>query len=191
MPWLGLGARLIWRVSCTTMIRRIARALPCLLVTVACAASDTSLPSEWRLPTEEELAGEPLRKESPTRYARAVADFNADGSLDEAVLVKSTRFSGEGLLVRLSCGPHCVKWITLDSTDWRQNQNVPVSMGVNVLAPGPHEYICVEDSGGCEAPPVRPTITLESAAIEYFRFESSSSFFYWKDGRFVRVWTSD
>jgi hypothetical protein len=151
-----------------------------------------SLPSEWRLPTDEELSAEPLRKESPTRYARAVADFDADGTPDEAILVKSTRFSGEALLVQLSCGKGCIRWVTLDTTDWGpQYPNVPVSMGVDVLPPGTYEYICLEATGGCDPSGVRPTVTLDAPAISYFRFDSSSSFFYWKEGRFSRVWTSD
>ena len=42
------------------------------------------------------------RAESPTRFAAATADFNGDGRLDEALLLKSTTFSGEGLWVYLS-----------------------------------------------------------------------------------------
>jgi hypothetical protein len=167
------------------------RSILCLMVIMACAGQESSLPSEWRLPTDEELAGEPLRKDSPTRFARAVADFNADGSPDEALLVKSTRFSGEGLLVRLSCGHGCANWITLATTNWGQYRDVPVSMGVDVLAPGTHEYKCVDEGGSCQGPLVRPTMTLETPAISYFRFESASSFFYWNDRRFIRVWTSD
>ena len=82
--------------------------------------------------------------------------------------MKSTRFSREGLVVRLSCGRDCVSWFTLDKTDWGQYQHVPVSMGVDILRPGTHEYKCVDDGGRCEAPPERPTMTLETTAISYF-----------------------
>lgn len=163
-----------------------------MLILAACGSADTSLPSEWRLPTDDELSAEPQRRDSPTRYARVVADFNSDGTPDEAFLLKSTRFSGEGLLVRLSCGRDCVTWVTLDSTNWGpQSPNVPASMGVDVLPPGNYPYRCVENGVGCEAPPVRSTMTLDAPAISYFRFESAASFFYWKDGRFIRAWTSD
>jgi repressor LexA len=79
------------------------------------AEQDTGLPTGWRLPTPEELAAEPIRAESPTRDARASADFNGDGIQDEALLVVSTNALREGLIVRLSCGDACAQWITLDT----------------------------------------------------------------------------
>ena len=70
-----------------------------LIASAAYAGSEITLPEGWRFPTEEELSYV-SRKDSPTKYARAIADFNGDGINDEAYLLKSTHISGEGLFVR-------------------------------------------------------------------------------------------
>jgi hypothetical protein len=112
------------------MLRRFAL-VSSILGAIACGALESSLPPDWRLPTEEELVDQPLRADSPSRLTRAVADFNGDGDLDEALLAKSTAFSGEGLLVRLSCGDKCVQWMTLATIDWGpEYPAVSLSMGV-------------------------------------------------------------
>ena len=176
------------------MWRGIGYSILSLVVALACGASGSALPEGWRFPTEAELSDEVLRADSPTRYARAAADFNADGTLDEAVLVKATRSSGEALLVHLSCGVDCFEWVTLSTSDFGTDRpNVPLLMGVDLATPGTYEYICVEINDDCVEieEGVRPQMTIGTPAVAYFRFESASSFFYWNDGKFIRVWTSD
>jgi hypothetical protein len=67
-------------------------------------------------------------------------------------------------------------------------------MGLEVLAPGTYQYLCIEVGNDCvgKTEP-RSKITIETPSILYYRFESAVSLFYW-DGntnRFVRVWLSD
>lgn len=163
----------------------------CLIASAACVGSTSRLPPGWRLPTAAELSG-PERAESPSRYGRAVADFNNDGWPDEAVLVQSTRFGGEGLLVRLSCGRSCDRWVKLDEFNFAPRPTPgPLAMGVVVVPPGDHEYICDDTDGPCDGSWPRPVMHLDVPAIEYFKFESASSLFYWHEGRFRRLWTSD
>ncbi len=107
-----------------------------LLTSVSYAGEKISLPDGWRFPTEDELTYV-SRKQSPVKYSKAVADFNGDGINDEAALLKSTKFSGEGLFVRLSDKQKGFKWIELDVIDWgKEYPKVDLSMGVDIAKPG-------------------------------------------------------
>ncbi len=151
-------------------------------------------PDGWRYPTENELADQE-RSKSPTKLAWATADFNGDGVQDEAFLFKSTKFSGQGLLVWLSDGKGGFRWVTLDVIDWGPKYpNVDLGMGLKVLAPGTHQYLCIEVGNDCvgKTEP-RSKITIKTPSILYYRFESAASLFYWDNNtkRFIRVWLSD
>jgi hypothetical protein len=75
------------------------------------------LPDGWRFPTSNELSDDSLRNDSPFKYSKAIADFNGDGINDEAYLLKSKKYSGEGLFVRLSVSKKGYEWIMLDTID--------------------------------------------------------------------------
>ena len=170
-----------------------------LLVPTILPAAQPALPEGWRFATPDELSDDSeYRNASPTQFVRAVADFNGDDIPDWAYLVKSTRFSGEGLVLSLSCGPGCSRWITLDSINWGPDYpSVGLSMGIDIIPPGTYEYICVEAQNDCVPPERegrgRPTITIHNPGLTYFKLESASSFFYWDPDRaiFIRVWSSD
>jgi hypothetical protein len=161
------------------------------------AATDVPvLPEGWRYPTPKELSTETLRNNSETKYARAVADFNGDGIPDQAFLVKSTKFSGEGLLLWLSDGPAKFKWVVLDTINWGPKYpSVPLAMGIDVIKPGVLEYICiVEKKGDCDSEEEgKQKMTLRRPALEHFKFESASSAFYWdtETRRFITIAISD
>jgi hypothetical protein len=163
-----------------------------LLASTAYAGDKTTLPEGWRFPTEKELSYV-SRKDSPTKHARAIADFNGDGINDEASLLKSTKFSGEGLFVRLSNKASGFRWIELDVIDWgKQYPNVDLSMGVDIAKPGEYKTACGKGYFECndDEPKV---LKLRWPAIDYFRFESANSFFLWdeKTAKFKRIWMSD
>ncbi len=166
----------------------------CLLLASPSLAKDKmALPEGWRYPTTEELSDEPGRKDSQTKYIKAVADFNGDGIDDEAYLVKSTKFSGEGLLVRLSDKQKGFRWLVLDTIDWgKEYPKVSLSMGVDVVKPGEYKTACGKGYFECEKN--EPEILkLKRPAIDYFKFESANSFFFWDDktSSFKRIWISD
>ena len=157
------------------------------------AKENIALPDGWRFPTAEELSDEVGRKDSPTKFAKAVADFNGDGINDEAFLLKSTKFSGEGLFVRLSNNKNGFKWVKLDVTDWgKEYPKVNLSMGISVAKPGSYQTACGKGYFECEKgePEV---LKLKRTAIDYFKFESANSFFVWdeKSRSFKRIWMSD
>lgn len=149
-------------------------------------------PAGWRIPTKKELAAEPLRGKSPTKSAEVIGDLNGDGTRDHAYLFKSTKFSGEGLAVRLS-SPKGFIWKIIDQTDWgKEYPNVDLAMGIDLAKPGDYKTACGKGYWECEKnePEV---LNLKTPGIWHFRFESAASIWYWdkKSGEFKRVWISD
>ena len=154
--------------------------------------SAQDLPPGYRLPAKKELADRD-RAASPMRLAKAAADFNGDGVRDEAFLLKSTRFSGQALFVRLSNGSRGHDWVRLDTIDWGpQYPNVDLAMAIEILRPGIHQYYCFEDEKACNLGQ-KKKIQLSTAALSYYRFGSSGSFYFWdrKDKKFRRAWDSE
>ena len=163
-------------------------------VSAAVAAGD--LPPGWRLPVHKELADEPLRERSANGYTKVVADFNGDGLDDEALLLKSTTFSGEALWVRLSDPNADHRWVKLAEIRWgKEYPNVDLGMGIDLVPPGVHAYACFDGATECDWSDrkFRPKLRLQDPALLYFRFESAASMFFWskKKQRFLRVWLSD
>jgi len=173
---------------------RIAHLVGFAAALLACAPPVLAqeIPLGYRLPTQEELADKD-RAQSPTRFARAVADFNGDGVEDEAVLLKTTKYSGQALFVRLSDGNKGHQWVQLDSIDWGPKYpNVNLSMAIEVLKPGIHEYYCFDGEKDCNLGK-KKKIRLTKPALSYYKFASSGSFFFWDDKtkRFRRAWDSE
>lgn len=136
------------------------------------------------------------RKDSSTRYVKAAGDFNGDGVPDEALLLKSTRFSGEALWVRLSNSDDRFDWIKLAEINWgKEHPRVDVAMGIESLSPGVHPYGCFEDAMDCNFGPHkdRPKLRLRDPSLMYFKFGSAASLYFWsgKYNKFLRVWLSD
>jgi len=154
--------------------------LAVVLLAAPLSVISQELPPGWRLPTRGELASEPLRKGSPLRFAKVIADFNGDGVDDEAFLLKSTRFSGEGLWVRLSDGKTGSRWIKLDEIRWGQEYSrVDLAMGVAAVPPGVHAYACFDDVKECDLDPQnRPKLKLRDPSLRYFKFESAASLYF-------------
>jgi hypothetical protein len=143
------------------------------------------------------MADEPLRKNSPTRYAKVLGDFNGDGVEDEALLLKSTRFSGEGLWVHLSGTDGTFRWVKVTEIRWgKEYPNVNLGMGIDLIEPGVVPYACLEwTTDECQwgNRTAMPKLKLHDPAILYFKFESAASFYFWSNTkhRFVRAWISD
>jgi hypothetical protein len=161
-------------------------------------AQANDLPPGWRLPLAREMADEPLRKNSPTRYAKVVGDFNGDGVDDEAFLLKSTRFSGEALWVHLSGPGGTFSWVMLSEIRWgKEYQNVKLGMGIDLIKPGVVPYACFDSApyDDCQwgDRKAMPKLRLQDPGIMYFRFESAASMYFWSNSkqRFLRVWFSD
>jgi hypothetical protein len=163
-----------------------------LLLAISSELFAMELPKGWEYPSQEELSSDPNRKNSPSKYAKVVADLNNDGKNDMALLLKSTEFSGERLLARLSM-PGGYKWLVLETINWGEKYpKVKLAMGLDLAKPGKYKTACAK--GYWECGPSEPKeLDLEYPGLWYFRFESAASIFYWskEKGAFVRVWVSD
>lgn len=165
-----------------------------LIVLTAVALAAEELPEGWRFATKDELKTPPInwREESPSKFTKAEADFNGDGKTDIAYLAKSTEYSGQGLLVRLS-SKNKYEWLVLDEIKWgAEYPNVDLSMGIEIAEPQNMKTACGKGYWECSGIE-KPEITLKNPGINYYKFASASSVFYWDSTRmkFIRIWTSD
>ncbi len=157
-----------------------------LLVSPALSAMDIS---GWRAPTQSELV-ENLgwRKEDPNLYITAEADFDGDGKDDEARLLINDKENKMGLFVTLSSrkreGP-----LLLETIDGKRTIKV---MGIEVAKPGTYKTACGKGYWACKKDE-SSELRLTTPAIDFFTFESASSYFIWdtKTKKFKRIWMSD
>ena len=108
-------------------------------------------------------------------------------------MLKSTKYSGQTLFVRLSDGNRGHRWVQLNSIDWGPKYpNVDLSMAIEVLKPGIHEYYCFDEEKDCNLGK-KKKLRLTKPAFSYYKFESSGSFFFWDDKtkKFRRAWDSE
>ena len=166
------------------------------------AAWSQQLPDGWRLPTEEELSGEERDNkhnayQSKSRFSKAVGDFNGDGKEDVAYILISEKFNGDGLFIYLS-GPEGFHWLNLEMDNWDESypgKNYKYSrpdMGIGTL---PEKIFRSYVAKALVTPTdiVPKEEDYSNPALDYFRFESAGSLFFWRksESRFVRFWYSD
>ena len=118
---------------------------------------------------------------APDAHLTAVGDFDGDGRTDQAFF---TNVSGHFVVVAcLEEGKRAVRmpWPELPG-------RVFCCYGIHTLAPDIHLARCLigYDLGCATA-----ELELDHDAIGFFRYESAGGFFYWSDGRFKEIWTSD
>jgi hypothetical protein len=154
----------------------------------ATAPPHRELPSGWRLPTNLEL-NEEWRHKDPDRYSIVSSDFNGDGLADEAMLLVSLQKKRFGLFVFVSQANarpkvHCI-YVTNDVT-------LLPAMGITKVPPGKYRTACGKGYWKCKKGEV-PEILIAHDAIEFFKTESASSYFYWNErsDAFRKIWIND
>lgn len=168
----------------------------CLVFLSAQKPEDFSLhapaPLGWRYPTALELS-DPIRDTSAHHFAKAVADFDGNGHQDIAVLLRKENSNAEGLWVWLAQDA-AGQWIKLDSNEGSEGDG-RVFMGLDRQEAGALTVLCIEQGDDCPVSDSaeRALVWLKNPGIEYFRFSSSSSVYYWdtKQNKFLRAWTSN
>jgi len=149
---------------------------------------EESILKNWRNPKENELSDKEFRAKSPTKFVTLTKDFNGDGKLDYAYLMKSTRFNGEGLIVKISTADS-FEWLVVKEEDAYQ-PDTPLFMGVDEIEVGVHKTSCAVYD--CE--PGEPTeVTLKNTGIYYFVFEKGGDLLYWDSAinNFKEVYLGD
>jgi len=153
------------------------------------ASDNLSPPTGWHKPTPDELGREPLRDKQPTRYVEARADFDGDGTDDDAALFMADDGMSEGVFVKLS-SVATSQWTHIETV--RHPRASGPLMGIAVAKPAAFTTACGKGHWKCnEGEPV--VVDLKHPAIDFFRFESASSIIYWDSAarEFKRISTSD
>ena len=117
------------------------------------------------------------------------ADFDGNGKADTALLLIKSDNSGWSLFVFLTPEQDQIHQLKLDDT---QQTVKYLLMGILGLEPGEYKTACGKGYWDCKNGEPEKLI-LKSPGIDYFRFESGNSVFYWnKDSKyFSRIWLSD
>jgi hypothetical protein len=143
------------------------------------------LMKEYRLPEAKDLTDDWAAHPSAWH---AEADFTGDGFQDTAIMLPRRRGVGFQLLVIVSSATGVPTAVVLLETDVSVQ-----AMGLGVAPPG--RYATAVGKGYDFGPDNHDPseILLTSPAIDFFRFESASVFWYWdKDTRrFVSIQMSD
>ncbi len=151
-----------------------------------------NLPEGWRFPTQTEIDLVPMRSWSETKFLWASGDFNADGKIDTAHLIKDTKSLGEGFAVYLST-PSGFKWEIVKFYEYRSPPSGPrLTMGLSIVKPGEYKTACAKGYWECkEGEP--EVLILETEGLSHFLFESASSIWFWNADakKFKQVWISD
>ena len=134
-------------------------------------------PAGWRLPTEADYSGDWLafRQDVPTPF-HVEADFNGDGVRDDAwILLRSTGV-GWRVVARVSQKGAAARTCDLVEPDGDASAQYH---GIALVKPGRYETACGKGYFECETgePEV---LDLKRPAIEFFKYESASSIFFWE-----------
>jgi hypothetical protein len=147
-------------------------------------------PPGWRVPTDADYSGDwqEFRKDVPVPF-HVEGDFDGDGLSDEAWIL--LRSSGDGWMVvaRMSQKGKPSRLIDLVKPTGEASAQYH---GIALAKPGRYETAC--GKGYFECKPGEPEVLdLKRPGIEFFKYESASSIFFWDSTsrRFRQVWTSD
>jgi len=158
----------------------------CILLSISTLSFAVELPKGWRLPTKKELSQEPLRNKSSTKNIKVEADFNGDGKVDTALLLKNTSNQSEGLFVRLSG----YSWQLINQI--KKKVEIPYNLGISLASPNNYKTACGKGYGKCDNVDSL-TLMLNLPGIFLFTFESAHSVWYWDSStnEFKQTWLSD
>lgn len=172
------------------------------ILAIQANASQVKLPEGWRLPTEKELSGEERDNQhnstnSDNRFSQAQGDYNGDGLIDKAYILVSTEFNGDGLFLYISDNGK-YSWLPLEIDNWDKSYPdknyiyTSPNMGIGTLSSETfRRYV---KKAWVTPDDIVPTENdFSNPALDYFRFESAGSLYFWSntENRFVRFWYSD
>ena len=149
----------------------------------------SGFPEGWRLPTEKELIAEPPETDSLAKYAQVDSDFNDDGKVDRAYLLKSINYPGEGLVVSVSTSQGN-EWLVLDRVEWGEEYvGAGLKMRIKLAQPGRYTTACALGYWQCE-PDEPAVLELKQAAIYQDRFDGAVAIWFWhkETKQFKQIW---
>ncbi len=153
------------------------------------AFAEPELPSGWSLPILTDYAKYERKFIKGKIPNKVHADFNGDDIKDSAwILINSSRTEW-ALFVSVSIPSGSYKIIQLDKGSFKSDV---ISMGIGKAELDKYDTACGKGYWECgegESPELKLTLP----GIDYYRFESASSTFYWSKeiNSFKRMWMSD
>lgn len=160
-----------------------------LLFSVEVQASCLGM-DNWRSPTEEDYIYDWVTfKNSSEKPYYAESDFNGDGLIDKACFLFSLDGNRWGLFVFLSKenGSVIKKLVEQKVAD-----APPQVRGIGIVPLGTYQTACGKGYYKCDSNNPEELV-VQSPMLDYYRFESANSFFYWdkEKSSFESVWISD
>ena len=160
-----------------------------ILALVSFEALALEFPADWRLPTEKELRSELQQNTSTPKQAVIESDFNDDGLLDRAFLLKSVNYPGEGLVAYISTAAG-YEWQVLDRVEWGEEYaGAGLKMKIELATPGRYKTACSLGYWEC-GPEESDVLELKRAAIYQNRFDGAIAIWFWDEGtkQFKKIW---
>jgi hypothetical protein len=159
-------------------------------VSAAQATRDDLPPKGYRFPTDADYRDDwkEFRASLPVPF-HVSADFDGNGSADDAWIMLAERSSGWALVAYMRSATGQARVVTL-LTD--SGKTSPQSMGITVVVPGRYETACGKGYWKCRVnEPDALNLPLPSFAFSLY--EGASSIFWWdaKAKQFRRTWISD
>ena len=116
-----------------------------------------------------------------------VGDFNGDGKRDLVLMAENTQNGEVGFVAWVSYKNRSYTEYVIWTYEWDSF----VRRGLSFVRPGTYETACSKGYGSRHDPCPVKFVTIENEAFRIFTYESGSTMYYWKEGRFHKVWVSD
>lgn len=123
-----------------------------------------------------------LRQDNKDLYLKAFGDFDGDGRQDEAYLAKNVAAGQYGVFVKLAKADAPIE------LDWGELKSLP-RVGLYEVKPGRYTDFCARKRN--RPADCVPHVSIPNEAFAVVYFEASSHTLYFKNGKWLTVWTSD
>lgn len=161
------------------------------LLTIICMIVGSSCDNKQSHQSEKDIgqvkAAADWREEDANRYMYVKGDFDGDGRLDSAELLRRDSEHALGLFVFKGDNPGSALLLE-EISDVGSIERV----GVRVVLPGLYKTACGKGYRDCQ-PGEPKQISITNQAIDLFLDGSANSYYIWDihDKKFNRVWISD
>ena len=178
----------------TGLPRQTANVLKSLLASIVftgvlVAQAGLTAPSGYRFPNDADYSGawKEFRADMPVPFV-VRSDFDGDGRQDEVWLLPAIGGHGFGLFAFMGTSNGSPRVVALE----RDPKSEAQGFGVALVEPGRYKTACGKGYWECarDEPEV---LNLKLPSVEFFKFESASSVFWWdrRSERFKRTAISD
>jgi hypothetical protein len=156
------------------------------LVFASGANAGAELPEGWSITTKDQYEKELITWLGGSIPNKVEGDFNGDGVKDNAWILVNEGKDKVGMFVSISMDMQRSEIIQLYEGSFKGR----VGYGISLVPPGKHVTACGKGYWKCREGQ-KPAVELDNPGIEFFKFESASSVFFWNGSEFERVPLTD